>query len=680
MSNVELVSLEVQADFLAKQTKAKPSAALAEIVWNGLDADATNVNVEVVRGDLSGGVSKIIIYDDGSGFSREEARVLFGNLGGSWKRQTRQTKQYRRQVHGQEGKGRYKAFALGKSVKWNVCYRDDRGVHEFEIDVLDADLKRVLINEERPAKSRATGVIVTISDAARGLTTFPSENDFQELAEVFALHLMNYTDIKVSIGERLIDPSAAIVTKAQRDLAFIVDADGKEHAAELEIVEWKSETKRTLYLCSEAGFPLDQVETRFHVPGFAFSAYLKSSFLTQMHNDGRTGLAELEPVLKPVVEQARETIKDYFRERAAEQAKSVVQTWRAQNVYPYDGDPQTVVEKVERQVFDIIAVNVERISPEIGDVPKKAKALQLRMLRSALERGPEELQTIFQEVLDLAPRQQKELAALLKETTLSSIIAAAKTVADRLKFVAALERIVFDHETKGRLKERSQLHRILAENTWMFGEEYNLWVSDGGLKRVLEKHKQYLDSSIVIDDPVSIVGKKRGIVDLMFSRTVMHHRPDDFEHMVVELKAPKVPIGSKETVQTKTYAMAVAGDERFHTVPGIKWHFWVVGNSYDKFTKAEIEGGPNRKRRLILELDNVSVGVKTWGELIDENKARLQFFQEQLQHNADEDASIAYIRERHSKLLEGVFVDEIVDAGEDDAAPDTVALAEADLN
>jgi hypothetical protein len=68
-------------------------------------------------------------------------------------------------------------------------------------------------------------------------------------------------------------------------------------------------------------------------------------------------------------------------------------------------------------------------------------------------------------------QERKELAALLQETTLSAIITAAKTVVDRLKFIAALESIVFDPETKGRLKERSQLHKILAENTWIFGEE-----------------------------------------------------------------------------------------------------------------------------------------------------------------------------------------------------------------
>ena len=58
---------------------------------------------------------------------------------------------------------------------------------------------------------------------------------------------------------------------------------------------------------------------------------------------------------------------------------------------------------------------------------------------------------------------------------------------------------------------------------------------------------------------------------------------------------------------------------------------------------------------------NVSVGIKTWGELIDENRARLQFFQEHLQHTADESAAIRYLQEKHSKFLEGIFVEEEID-------------------
>jgi hypothetical protein len=125
-------------------------------------------------------------------------------------------------------------------------------------------------------------------------------------------------------------------------------------------------------------------------------------------------------------------------------------------------------------------------------------------------------------------------------------------------------------------------------------------------------------------------------------------------------------------VQAKSYAIAVSSDERFHTVPGIEWHFWIVSNNYDAYAKNEIDGGPDPERRLISRGPNLTVGVKTWGELLEENRARLQFFQEHLQHTADESAAIRYLQARHSKFLEGVFEEADADAGaegDQDAEP-----------
>ncbi|HEV7909622.1 MAG TPA: ATP-binding protein [Methylocella sp.] len=483
---------------------------MAELIWNGLDGDATTINVEFAHNDLVGGMSKIVVYDNGDGFPRADANALFGNLGGSWKRCTRHTKRCKRMIHGQEGRGRYKAFAHGQSVRWRVCYKGVEGNRAFEIKLLESDLTDVAITEDEPAPERATGVIAEIDDLRQDYKVFESADGLQELAEIFALYLMNYRDVAISIASERLDPEKAIASQHKVALPPIVSADGVEYPAELHVIEWRADTKRTLYLCSAGGFPLDQVETRFHVPGFFFSAYLKSAYIERLHNEDRIAFAEMDGVLNASVEVARSAIKDYFRERAAERARTFVDEWKAADVYPYRGEPETTVEKAERQVFDIVAVHVQRLAPEIGLTSTKAKALHLRMLRSAIECSPEELQTILKEVLDLPAKQQKELAELLQETTLSAIITAAKTVADRLKFIAALEKIVFDPELKGRLKERTQLHKILAENTWLFGEEYNLWVSDKDLKRVLVKYKKHLDPNISIDDPVKVIDQKRG--------------------------------------------------------------------------------------------------------------------------------------------------------------------------
>jgi hypothetical protein len=41
-------------------------------------------------------------------------------------------------------------------------------------------------------------------------------------------------------------------------------------------------------------------------------------------------------------------------------------------------------------------------------------------------------------------------------------------MADRLRFLTGLEAILFDTYSKKLLKERSQLHRIIAQNCWLF--------------------------------------------------------------------------------------------------------------------------------------------------------------------------------------------------------------------
>ena len=105
-------------------------------------------------------------------------------------------------------------------------------------------------------------------------------------------------------------------------------------------------------------------------------------------------------------------------------------------------EPESPIEVAERQVFDIVAVTATSGMPEFNDNPAKTKRFNLRMLKSAIERTPEDLQLILTEVLELPKKQQKELAALLQETTLTSIINAAKIVSDRLNFIASLEAIL----------------------------------------------------------------------------------------------------------------------------------------------------------------------------------------------------------------------------------------------
>lgn len=652
--------VEVQTDFLERQTKALPVQALAELIWNSLDADATAIDVEFASDNL-GGMSSIAISDNGDGIPFEEAPVLFRNLGGSWKRRGARTKVKKRFLHGQDGQGRFKAFALGGVVDWKVAYKNGLEIFKYEITILENEIKKVTISDEVPFPGGKTGVTVVVSELKRQFPSLLPAASLQELSEIFAIYLKHYREIKIRISGEQIDPSKAIEKTWEVPLAPFKDETGREYSASLEVIGWKSQSKRALYLCDDRGIPLSQVEARFHVGDFQFSAYLKSTFISQLHKDNRLDLAEMVPALQAGIEEARDKIKMIYRERAAERARIVVDEWKAKNLYPFEGEPTTPVEKAERQIFDIVAVTVQEAAPEYREAPRPQLALHLRMLRQAIERSPAELQKILDEVLKLPARTQQQLANLLEETTLSGIISAASVVADRLKFVAGLEAILFDPDMKKRLKERSQLHKILETDTWIFGEEFNLWVSDRSLTEVLRQHRDKLDPNIIIDEPVKHVSQDRGIVDLMLSRAQRKHRPDDIEHLVVELKAPKVVLSAGDVAQIEGYAASVAEDSRFRTVPGLRWHFWLVSDEFNKDVGFRLKGHPEGRFGIVSRSDNIVVGIKTWAQIIEESRARLQFFQEKLEHRIDQSDALKALQARHAKFLDGVIVDEASD-------------------
>ena len=356
-----------------------------------------------------------------------------------------------------------------------------------------------------------------------------------------------------------------------------------------------------------------------------------------------------------IIEADQATLR-HFRGKVAEKTRGMVDQWKEEKIYPFQGEADSPIAEVERQVFDIVAVNVQNYSDEFEKAPRKARELQLHLLRTAIESSPNDLQKIISEVVQLSKPKQKELAELLEETTLAAIIKAAKTVANRLKFIDGLEEIVFDSKSKKNLKERSQLHKILSDNTWLFGEKYNLWVSDQGLTQVLKAYKKFLDPDIQIDEPVTMLDDQKGIIDLMLSRQIKLQNKDITENLVIELKAPRVMLSSDSIVQIKKYAQAVVADKRFHTVKDVKWDFWLVSNGYDRYVQDEIDGGPDSSKRLIWDNPqrNLKIGIKSWAEIIDENRDRLDFFRRNLEYKADKSRATQFLRERYAEFLHNV--------------------------
>src|SRR3954452_8557338 len=170
MFPVPQVRVQVDLDHLERLIKS-PQAGLAELIWNAVDADANEVTVTVETNAL-GAIETVVVEDNGTGMTPEDARRGFGALGGSWKASEKVSRQDRRALHGAEGKGRFGAFAIGDRIRWTSVADGDEGRVETVVTGMRAALSTFDISDPLPA-SDDTGTTVRIEHvtekAARAL-------------------------------------------------------------------------------------------------------------------------------------------------------------------------------------------------------------------------------------------------------------------------------------------------------------------------------------------------------------------------------------------------------------------------------------------------------------------------------------------------------------------------------
>lgn len=645
------VQLTIQNDLISKLGKTSLVDALIELIWNSLDADALNVKVVFEDNGLDS-LTSIKVIDDGIGIPFTEAKNIFKNLGGSKKKNKLKSEIHNRFLHGKEGKGRLKAFSLGATVNWTITYKDEdsQKLFTYKVGMHLNNPSDVKISEPIETQNRSTGVILEAFDVPKQVKSL-TEASKAKILETFSSYLYDYKNINLEVDGEKIDPNKIIgaVTSFNLDL---LSYESKEYPCKLRLTEWIiSKQKPSTYLCCHHGIPYLKLDMGWSYPNKKYTVYLESEAIIDMVNNHGLDLATMNESVKKNLGLAKDVIKNYFRAQEAKKAATLVEEWKKEEIYPYSSEASNIVEEVERQVFDVVASTVSYNIDSFEKTSKENRKFQFRLLKQALETSPRSLQLIINEVLNLRSEEQEDLAELLKDVSLSSIISASKIVTDRLKFINGLESTINSKDGKKNLKERTQLHRMLAENCWVFGEEFFLSVDDQSLTECLKQHSKFLSEDVDILEAVEHPTKERGIVDLMLTKTTRNNKPNTAHHLVIELKRPRVKIGRDEISQIQDYADAIRFDSRFSKTKA-KWTFIAISLDRDMTLDSryiDLENG------IIAQKDNYVILVKTWAEIFDECKAKLQFFQEKLKYKAKVLDGVEHLQKHFPKYVEGAI-------------------------
>lgn len=181
-----------------------------------------------------------------------------------------------------------------------------------------------------------------------------------------------------------------------------------------------------------------------------------------------------------------------------------------------------------------------------------------KLLQKVIE-YEKDISHIISEVLELDEKTSEKFVALLDSTSLPSLITHYEEVVRKLTFLDVLSELVHEENYKKKLKERSQLHKSIERETWIFGSEFEnkVGTSDKEMTSVLTKNLTINDVDIEEVKKVQENIKKdkkddallRLIPDLYLWHDFKTQDRKCVNNLVVELKAPNVPIGDVEIEQ-----------------------------------------------------------------------------------------------------------------------------------
>jgi|GEM_PF-320054 len=468
---------------------------------------------------------------------------------------------------------------------------------------------------------------------------FRSEVIRQAIFEKYPLQIF-HREVQFTVNDTVLDPADFVIGKPTLKKTLYIDLKGTEHPFDIHFYQVKSTLNKV-----KVFFYVDNAGIKSVAHEFTYSSdwytpdlgtwfiYLDSPFFNSdlFRNIDLDSLGDEE--IKNLKEFIKDIVNDFFKANNKRFEKFITELEK-NDAYPTSFT--SPMAQSRELLFQKIAYIVEDEYKLLDQKNEKIRGLFYSLVDKALANG--HVEEVFTKVARLSDANMQKFHQLLAQTELENIIAFSSAVAAKLEFIDFLYQLTYGDIAEV-LLERSQLHKIIEKELWLFGEAYNgcphLW-SDKQLGNILEElRNKYLDYQPTKADEnlIADVQGLENITDLFFfNEKVLDN--EDREIMVVELKSPRCAIGKKELQQIDEYAFTV---ESYPGLPreNTRYKFILVSSRLTPYAKSKMKSSREKYKVPFLydrKADkNIEVWVVEWAELIELNKRKLGYLSSRLE-------------------------------------------------
>ena len=603
--------------------------ALAEIIWNGFDAQATEININFSPNQIDY-INELIISDNGTGIDFSNLNETFGAFLDSIKRKSFQRSSY---VRGKKGKGRFSFIAFAHTATWFTTYLDSESgkLLDYEI-IINANNKDIYKDENHKISSLTyTGTKLVLSNLFNVTGySFNNEEILSFLRNEFGWFLLLNQDnnYKLSINGEAIDFQNIIADHEIFEKA-IKDANDHTHSFTITYVRWNEKIGDKFYyyfLNDEKKESYKQLTSyNNNAISFYHSVYVQSSFFndfTASADDTSAplfGINQSNPVFKVLLKTLQQIIEDkqklFVRNDAADQ---LIAKYERNGIFPKFNNNK--YEQAKRKDLVDVVKEIYCIQPKIfkglNETQEKTSIGFINLLLDSNER--ENILTILEDIVHLSVEERENLATLLKKTSFNKIVKTINLIENRFKIVDLLRTLVFD--LKQFTNERDHIQHAIAENYWLFGEQFHLVTANEGFENLLSNYLYIIDNAVQNNQSQIDDSEKNRRPDIFMCR--QRSLPDPLDHdgeleenIMVELKRPTVTIGKEQLRQIEDYMDFITRQDAFNAQTRI-WKFYVLSNKVDDYCRKQYEEFKDKgKRYLVKSWGNLEIFAMTWDDV-----------------------------------------------------------------
>lgn len=632
----EINSLGIKNHF----ESVEPVQAILELVWNGFDAGANNININIVY-DHFDTVKNLTILDDGDG-------INFTDLGSNFNRFNDSLKKTSIDQHGSKGRGRLSFHRLCHQAIWYTKYLgrnayikindEDIKAYEAQIDI-DAEEQNSLLN----AMDKGTCVELTLLHS--------SLPDRSELISI----LSNEFCCKLALD----DKKRIFVNGTEID---IPEHEIKEVSFEIENndfmvkgIRWdkKPATEKSfIYLTDSSGKIVHKESTTFNKKrDFHLSVFVSSIWADTFSSNGDDifSTAKSNPdskawrqLVKNVLKFSRSIYDDFLRV----QVEKAIQKLEEDGAFPTYNEYDITYASWKRNNIKQVVRSIYIADPQfLVSLTIKQKKIIIRLLDKMLVSNQnEDLFDILESVLDLSDSDLSRFASQLKKTKLENIISSIEELQRRRFAVEKLKLIMNEYYKE--VLETPDLQKIIENNTWLFGERYEtIGAEEDTFTKIAKSLRDSVYSINNIDEQdvengEDIIGARRQ-TDLFLARrmpTFDSNGNKVFRCIIIEIKRPSIALNVKHLRQLEDYAGIIKRHPEFSS-QNLHFELILIGR---KISSQDIEI-PTRLSNyagrgdvgLVSDDANMKRYVKNWYTIFDTFELTNSFMLEKLQMERD---------------------------------------------